>query len=380
MSHLGTRDANGHIGPSRRQERRSLDVWANNLEEEMTKLRDIAESYPVIAMDTLLPGTVARPIGPFGSYAEYNYQTLKSNVDLTRVIQIGLTVYDVAGHRPKGISTWRFNFAFDAGEDQFALESIDKLRQACGLDLSKHHSQGIDVRKFGELLMNSGLVLNEAMRWIVFAGANSFASRPPCCNGRPAEPAWVTYCGIYNLGYLLQLLKNESLPEKVADFGEAIDLFFPSRCNMARHHHQLQSMHPLTSRDNLDPQQRPLFCNAQHVLDAYFRLPENIRNSMFENGEGYRDSLLEDEPVPLPRHVPANSSGARPQGQQQQQQQPQQRVAGADPAPRRGGTRRGPRGGASKRGGDASAAASEASAGNAGGGGDLNGAAKIGGS
>merc|ERR1740120_682737 len=174
-------DANHHHAeraPSKRQERRSQEVWRGNLEEEVNRMRDIAETFQHVAMDTQFPGIVARPTGPFTHYAEYNYQTLKCNVDLTRVIQIGMSFSDAKGNRPKGISTWRFNFGFNAGRDVFAQESIDGLRTTRGLDLSKHQSQGIDPQVFGELLMSSGLVLNDEVRWITYCGSNSFAEAP----------------------------------------------------------------------------------------------------------------------------------------------------------------------------------------------------------
>ncbi|CAK0906589.1 unnamed protein product, partial [Prorocentrum cordatum] len=125
------------------------------------------------------PGIVARPTGPFSDYADYNYQTLKCNVDLTRVIQIGMTFSDAKGNRPKGISTWRFNFGFNTGRDLYAQDSIDGLRHTRGLDLQKHNTQGIDTAQFGELLMSSGLVLNEDVRWITYCGSNGFHERPP---------------------------------------------------------------------------------------------------------------------------------------------------------------------------------------------------------
>lgn len=280
-------DVNHHHAeraPSKRQERRSQEVWLTNLEEEMTRMRDVAETYQHVAMDTQFPGIVARPTGPFNDYVEYNYQTLKCNVDLTRVIQIGFTFSDAKGNRPKGISTWRFNFAFNAGKDLFAQDSIDGLRHTRGLDLAKHHSQGIDAQQFGELLMSSGLVLNEEVRWITFCGTNGFTERPPEDGGpgRPGEPPWVTFCGMYDFGHLLQLLTSQPLPDEVSGFCECLDLFFPSRCDVAKHLHRLP---PLNVGDSADARRRPFFRNAHHILEAFFRLPDSVRRTAFDRVE-----------------------------------------------------------------------------------------------
>jgi CCR4-NOT transcription complex subunit 7/8 len=40
----------------------------------------------------------------------------------------------------------------------------DKLTK-CGLDFKKHDQYGIDTKEFGELLISSGLVLNEEVSW-----------------------------------------------------------------------------------------------------------------------------------------------------------------------------------------------------------------------
>mmetsp|Transcript_83700 Transcript_83700/g.233429 ORF Transcript_83700/g.233429 Transcript_83700/m.233429 type:complete len:344 (-) Transcript_83700:190-1221(-) len=269
--------------PSKRQERRSQEVWRNNLEDEMMRMSDVAETYQHVAMDTQFPGIVARPTGPFSDYADYNYQTLKCNVDLTRVIQIGMTFSDAKGNRPKGISTWRFNFAFNAGRDLFAQDSIDGLRHTRGLDLAKHSSQGIDTQFFGELLMSSGLVLNEDVRWITYCGSSGFAERPPeeGCPGRPAEPPWVTFFGMYDFGHLLQLLTSQQLPDEVNGFHESLDLFFPSRCDVAKHLHRL----PQLNGDGSDSRKRSFFRNAHHILEAFFRLPDAVRRTAFDRLE-----------------------------------------------------------------------------------------------
>jgi len=279
-------DVNHHHAeraPSKRQERRSQEVWKNNLEEEIVRMRDVAEVYQHVAMDTQFPGIVARPTGPFSDYADYNYQTLKCNVDLTRVIQIGMTFSDAKGNRPKGISTWRFNFGFNTGRDLYAQDSIDGLRHTRGLDLQKHNTQGIDTAQFGELLMSSGLVLNEDVRWITYCGSNGFHERPPEDGGpgRPGEPPWVTFCGMYDFGHLLQLLTAQVLPDEVAGFHELLDLFFPSRCDVAKHLHRL----PQLNGDPSDSRKRSFFRNAHHILEAFFRLPDSIRRTAFDRVE-----------------------------------------------------------------------------------------------
>uniref|UniRef100_A0A8C4R3B7 poly(A)-specific ribonuclease n=1 Tax=Eptatretus burgeri TaxID=7764 RepID=A0A8C4R3B7_EPTBU len=92
---------------------RIREVWAFNLEDEMRKIRQVIRKYSYVAMDTEFPGVVARPIGEFRSTAEYQYQLLRCNVDLLKIIQLGLTFMDAQGEHPPGMSTWQFNFKFN---------------------------------------------------------------------------------------------------------------------------------------------------------------------------------------------------------------------------------------------------------------------------
>ena len=55
---------------------------------EFTPLTNLARQHPYVAMDTEFPGVVARPYGTFRSHTDYQYQTLKCNVDLLRIIQV----------------------------------------------------------------------------------------------------------------------------------------------------------------------------------------------------------------------------------------------------------------------------------------------------
>jgi CCR4-NOT transcription complex subunit 7/8 len=49
----------------------------------------------------------------------------------------------------------------------YAQDSIDLLMRS-GIEFTKNEREGIDVAEFGELLMASGIVLNDDVRWISF--------------------------------------------------------------------------------------------------------------------------------------------------------------------------------------------------------------------
>jgi CCR4-NOT transcription complex subunit 7/8 len=82
-------------------------------------------------------------------------------------VQIGFSFANRAGGRPKGTHTWQFNLAFNMDEDMYAQDSIDLLTRS-GIDFALNEKQGIDVLHFGELLMVSGLVLMDNIKWISF--------------------------------------------------------------------------------------------------------------------------------------------------------------------------------------------------------------------
>ncbi|KAI4381995.1 hypothetical protein MLD38_008010 [Melastoma candidum] len=184
------------------------DVWDDNLEEEFELIRQIVDCYPYVAMDTEFPGVVVRPIGNFQSTSEYNYQTLKGNVDVLKLIQLGLTFSDDKGNLPicgsdERPCIWQFNFReFNVNEDVFASDSIELLRQS-GIDFQMNSERGIDALRFGELLMSSGIVLNDNIQWVTFHSG-------------------------YDFGYLLKLLTCRSLPETQAGFFNLINTYFPT--------------------------------------------------------------------------------------------------------------------------------------------------------
>ncbi|KZS91253.1 CAF1-domain-containing protein [Sistotremastrum niveocremeum HHB9708] len=178
------------------------DVWAPNLEQEMHYIRSIIEDYPYVAMDTEFPGVVARPIGTFKTSSDYHYQTMRCNVDLLKIIQIGLTLADEEGNYPQETCTWQFNFKFSVSDDMYAPESIELLQKS-GIDFQRHEEFGIEPNDFAELLITSGLVLCDEAKWIGFHSG-------------------------YDFGYLVKLLTADNLPTMETEFFDQLRIWFPS--------------------------------------------------------------------------------------------------------------------------------------------------------
>lgn len=199
------------------QDPRIREVWKDNLLREMDNLRSLVDQYTYIAMDTEFPGIVARPVGAFQTKADYHYQTLRCNVDLLKVIQLGITLFKPDGSLPSDpqpgqklayppnltpVSTWQFNFQFDLDEDMYSQNSTEMLKQA-GVKFDDHKLRGIDPFKFGALLIPSGLVLDENVKWISFHSG-------------------------YDFGYLMRIMLNEMLPDNENEFHTKLDKYFPS--------------------------------------------------------------------------------------------------------------------------------------------------------
>mmetsp|Transcript_18427 Transcript_18427/g.73946 ORF Transcript_18427/g.73946 Transcript_18427/m.73946 type:complete len:173 (+) Transcript_18427:369-887(+) len=121
------------------------EVWAENLNEEMAKIALILENYNYVAMDTEFPGVLARPIGTFKSKSEYNYRTLGLNVDMLKIIQLGLAFADSEGNSPKECACWQFNFEFNLLEDMYAQDTIDLLTDSGMSSLPKGSLRGQKV-------------------------------------------------------------------------------------------------------------------------------------------------------------------------------------------------------------------------------------------
>ena len=113
----------------------------------------------------------------------------------------GLTFTDAEGKPCPECCTFQFNFKFSLHADMYAQDSIDLLQRS-GIDFEQFEARGIDPHLFGELLMTSGLVLNDNVKWLSFHSG-------------------------YDFGYMLRLLRCEELPAEEDDFFELLGLFFP---------------------------------------------------------------------------------------------------------------------------------------------------------
>jgi len=165
-------------------------------------------------------------MGGFRGKSDYHYQCLRTNVDLLKVIQIGITLFNHEGEwppqRPNSTDsmdmasggggggrkaqympcTWQFNFKFSLKDDMYNQTSIDSLVQA-GIDFAVLEKDGIDPVDFAALLIPSGLVCFENVHWISFHGG-------------------------YDFGYLTKLLFCKPLPSDEIEFDQIMKLYFPS--------------------------------------------------------------------------------------------------------------------------------------------------------
>ncbi|ELT93990.1 hypothetical protein CAPTEDRAFT_111275 [Capitella teleta] len=175
------------------------NVWASNLESEFRKIRHIVQKYPYVAMDTEFPGLVARPTGNYRSNADYQYQLIRCNVDVLKPIQVGITFMDGEGKSPSPVSTWQFNCKFNPSEDIHTKNSVDLLSHS---DIDKKQEAGIEVNDLAEMLMTSGIVLCDKVKWLTFHSG-------------------------FDFGYLLKILTNANLPAEEDEFFELLKLYCP---------------------------------------------------------------------------------------------------------------------------------------------------------
>ena len=176
-----------------------IEVYKDNLNQEMKNLISLLNEYNYIGMDTEYPGIV---YSVSSLTEDFYYKALKLNVDSLKLIQLGITLSNSKGEYPQPYHTWQFNFEFDYLKDASSQSSLKLLMQS-GINFNKLKTNGINHTKFFAIVKNSGLVLNPRIHWISFHGSYDFA-------------------------YLLSNLLGNSLPQNENDFTNILRAFFPN--------------------------------------------------------------------------------------------------------------------------------------------------------
>lgn len=160
-------------------------------------------------------------MGNFMSKSDYHYQTIRANVDMLKIIQLGITLWSSEGELPPPTPnvegplgrmnynnallptpcTWQFNFKFSLEDDMYAEDAVALLKKS-GVDFEKSAEMGIDPAVFGSLLVTSGLVTDRNVTWLSFHSG-------------------------YDFGYLVKIMFPAAMSEREEQFIEFVRTFFP---------------------------------------------------------------------------------------------------------------------------------------------------------
>lgn len=182
------------------------EVWSYNLEKEFHSLRTFINdknSKIFVAYYQEIPGMVAKPIYEFESLSDYHFQTLRSNVDILKIIQISLCVIKVKKNEIGPSVIWQFNFEYDISAEMYNEDHMKLLTQSSALNLSFHLTQGIKHVNFAELMIESGLLLDDSIKWIFYNAG-------------------------YDLTFCIRLFINSIFPDDDKMFYEWCSLYFPN--------------------------------------------------------------------------------------------------------------------------------------------------------
>ena len=147
----------------------------------------------------------------------------------------------------------------------YAHDSIELLKHS-GIDFQAHEERGIDTLRFGELLMVSGIVLNDDVRWLTFHSG-------------------------YDFGYLLKLCIAAPLPATEPEFFELLHLYFPCMYDMKYMMRYIDELHgglnklaELLDVDRIGPQHQAgsdsllTACTFFKLRDQYFAPNSRLGN------------------------------------------------------------------------------------------------------
>ncbi|KAG6759378.1 hypothetical protein POTOM_035854 [Populus tomentosa] len=137
------------------------EVWAENLVAEFSLIKEAISRFSFISLDTEFPGTLFLSNLDKSLLSQappsHNYRLMKYNVDLLKIIQLGMTLSDSQGNLPSFGTEfhyfWQFNFRdFNIEHDPYNDESIGLLERQ-GIDLKKNREKGIDSSDFAWMIL-----------------------------------------------------------------------------------------------------------------------------------------------------------------------------------------------------------------------------------
>eukprot|EP00730_Choanoeca_flexa_P019368 TRINITY_DN9454_c0_g1_i1.p1 TRINITY_DN9454_c0_g1~~TRINITY_DN9454_c0_g1_i1.p1 ORF type:complete len:277 (+),score=47.98 TRINITY_DN9454_c0_g1_i1:103-831(+) len=169
----------------------------------MASIRTVVQQFPFISVHVQDLGIVGVPLGTFQSSEDHAFQSLICNINLLKMVQLGLTFFDQDGNRASPVSTWQFNFRLNVQDDMCTKSSIDNLSRQ-GHRFQQMDKDGIDINVFAEVMTTSGLVLCEDVTWISFSHGLEF-------------------------GHLIQALTGTVLKQSENEYYELLKIFFPQQ-------------------------------------------------------------------------------------------------------------------------------------------------------
>ncbi|CAL9064691.1 unnamed protein product [Musa banksii] len=169
----------------------AINVWKDNLVEQVDVILRLRGSFPYVAIDTEFPGFIRST--PRHASEEERYDDMKYNVDHMRLIQLGLTLFDKDGNTPWPGCCWQFNFSdFDPDTDACSEDSIELLLHS-GHNLQKNQRDGVDAYRCSYLLC-----------------VKLFR--------HPHKSKYITFHGLYDVAFLIQMITRAPLPNTLNEF------------------------------------------------------------------------------------------------------------------------------------------------------------------
>ncbi|KAJ6702363.1 CCR4-NOT TRANSCRIPTION COMPLEX SUBUNIT [Salix koriyanagi] len=263
---------------------RLREVWADNLVYEFFLIKEAISRFPLVALDTEFPGTIFqlnRNKSSLSRATPYeNYCLMKWNVDLLKIIQLGMTLSDSHGNLPSFGSeshyAWQFNFRdFNIAHDHYNAESIGLLERQ-GIDLKKNREKGIDSSDFGRLVLSSGLVSNNS------------------------SITWIAFHGAYDFGFLIKILTKRDLPSDLRSFLGMMRFFFGVRVYDAKFmmgcisglHGGLERVAKLLGVERITGSRHQAGSDSLLTLQTFVRFKETCAKIDLEKLNGYEGMMF----------------------------------------------------------------------------------------